>query len=319
MTELFIISPLNDFMIQALGDKFNSVHVNDLDDPMAWLDAHGADVEYVLTDGHHGVKSEFLARLPNLKVASANGVGYDAIDTKATNEAGVIVTHTPGVLSEDVATTALMLVIGCYREFRLNTEWAHSGKWEQQGNAPLSRSVDNRKVGIIGLGRIGQAIADKLAPFQPQISYHGRSKKDVPYTFYPNLVDMAREVDCLIAITPGGAATKHMINAEVLEALGPDGVLINVGRGSVVDEPAMIAALEAGKISAVGLDVFDDEPRIPEALRNHPRATLLPHVASGTYETRAAMAALAVENLTKHRAEGKVVTPVPECQHLAQV
>ena len=320
MTKLLLITPMNPMIETALASSgLEGVHVRDLDDPLAWLDEYGAGIEYVLTDGHFGVRAEFLQRMPNLRIASAFGVGYDGIDTDMTNAAGVVVTHTPGVLSEDVATTALMLFLSCYRNFRQDVEWAHSGRWHRDGSAPLSYSPDKRRVGIVGLGRIGMAIANKLAPFQPELYYHGRSKKDVPFTFCPDLRDMAEKVEALICVTPGGAQTRHLINAHVMEALGPEGVLVNVGRGSVIDEPAMIKALQEDRLGAVGLDVFEDEPNIPEALRQHPRATLTPHVASGTWETRQAMAQLAVDNLTSFAKTGRVLTPVPECQHFAKI
>jgi lactate dehydrogenase-like 2-hydroxyacid dehydrogenase len=195
-------------------------------------------------------------------------------------------------------------------------EHAHSGKWAKTGNLPLSRSVDNRTIGILGLGRIGMEITRKLAPFNPTILYHTRTKRDVEFTYYDDLTAMARDADVLISIAPGGASTHHLINAEVLEALGPEGVLINVGRGSVVDEVALITALETGKLGAAGLDVFEDEPNVPAALRAMSNVVLTPHVGSATVETRDAMAQLAVDNLLQHSKDGTVISPVPECAGL---
>ncbi len=316
MTDLFTIAPLADVMRAALGQEFSIHHVNDMSDPVAWLQEHGAQIELVLTDGHYGVAPEFLAHLPNLKLISSNGVGYDAIDTSAAVERGILVTHTPDVLNAEVATTALMLLIACYREFLRDAGHAQTGRWAKDGNLPLARSVDNRTIGILGLGRIGMAIAEKLAPFQPNILYHTRTRKDVDFTYYPNLVDMARDADALICIAPGGAATHHLVNADVIEALGPEGVLVNVGRGSIVDETALIAALQDNRLGAAGLDVFENEPIIPDALRELPNVVLTPHIGSATVETRAAMGKLAVNNLKRFRDCGEVLTPVPECQSL---
>lgn len=316
MKDLFTIAPLTDVMRAALAAQFTVHHVNDMEDPVAWLAQNGAGIEYALTDGHYGLRPEYLAGLPDLKLVSSNGVGYDAIDTEAMLARGVLVTHTPNVLNAEVATTALMLLIACYRNFPAEVANAQSGAWATSGNLPLARSADNRRIAILGLGRIGMAIAAKLAPFNAEILYSARSEKDVDYTYYSNLKEMARDADALIAITPGGAETHHLINAEVLRALGPDGVLINVGRGSVVDETALIAALKARELGAAGLDVFEAEPHIPQELREMPNVVLTPHIGSATVETRAAMGKLAVDNLLSHLQDGSVISPVPEVQAL---
>lgn len=270
-------------------------------------------ITHVATNGHDGVPADVMAALPNLKMISCYGVGYDAIDVQAARARGVMVTHTPNVLNAEVATTAVMLMMACYRELLRDDAWVRSGDWEAKGNAPLTRSVDNQTVGILGLGRIGQAIADKLAPFGTTIVYHSRTQKDVPYKYYPSLTEMAFDVDCLICITPGGPATNKIVDREVIEALGPQGTLINVSRGSVVDESALIEALESGALGWAGLDVFEAEPKVPEALRRMRNVVLLPHVGSATVETRAAMGALTVDNLLQHLGDGTVQTPVPEC------
>ena len=316
MTDLFTVAPLTDVMRESLGDAFQVHHVNDMADPVAWLAENGSGIEYVLTDGHYGLAPEYLAGLPDLKLVSSNGVGYDAIDTSAMLERGVLVTHTPNVLNAEVATTALMLLIACYRNFLPEVANAQSGAWEKTGNLPLASSVDNRTIGIVGLGRIGMAIAEKLAPFNPHILYNARSEKDVAFTYFSDLTEMARAADALIVITPGGAATHGLINAEVMRALGPEGVLINVARGSVVDETALIAALQAGELGAAGLDVFEQEPHIPDALREMPNVVVTPHIGSATLETRAAMGRLAVDNLLSHVKDGSVISPVPEVQSL---
>jgi lactate dehydrogenase-like 2-hydroxyacid dehydrogenase len=257
-----------------------------------------------------------MEALPNLKVVSCYGVGYDAIDTDACVARGIKLTHTPNVLNAEVANTTLMLFLTGMRNFRADEAHARSGGWESSGNASLSRSPDNRTIGILGLGRIGQEIADRLQVFNPTIVYHTRSKKDVPYKYYDNLVEMAGDCDVLICITPGGPSTNKIVNADVLHALGSEGMLINVSRGSVVDEDALIAALSDGSLGWAGLDVFEKEPKIPAALKALQNVDLLPHVGSGTIETRAAMGALTVDNLLQYLDNGTVKTPVPECAHL---
>lgn len=307
MPDLLQIGGITDTMRERLEGAFTIHQTNRY---------NAADITHIVTNGHDGVKPELMASLPNLKMVSGYGVGYDAIDADEAARRGIIVTHTPNVLNEEVATTAVLLMLSCYREVLRDDAYARSGAWEAKGGAPLTRSADNQTIGILGLGRIGQAIADKLAPWNPTIVYHTRSKKDVPYTYYDNLVAMAHDCDVIICITPGGASTNKIVNAEVLEALGPNGTLINVARGSVVDEAAMIDALSSGKLGWAGLDVFEDEPHIPEALRALPNTVLLPHVGSATVETRAAMGALTVDNLLRHLDDGTVISAVPECAHL---
>lgn len=278
------------------------------------LDARGADISCILWQGHAGCDGALMDRMPNLKIISNYGVGYDAVDVRAALDRGIMVTHTPDVLNDDVANTAIMLVLTTTRNFLSDAAYLKAGRWSAEGEAPLSRSIRGRKVGILGLGRIGKATAEKLGVFGVEIGYHGRSQQDVPYTYYPTLIEMAEAVDILIAIAPGGAGTRHLINAEVMQSLGPEGVLINIGRGSVVDEDALIAALRNGQLGAAGLDVFEHEPHVPDALIELENATLLPHVGSATVETRKAMGDLAVDNLIAFQTSGRPVTPVPECQ-----
>ncbi|NNE54065.1 MAG: 2-hydroxyacid dehydrogenase [Sulfitobacter sp.] len=307
MPDLLQIGGITDAMRARLEAAFTIHQLEDFDP---------ATIDYVITNGHDGVRPDLLASLTNVKVISGYGVGYDAIDANEAARRGIIVTHTPNVLNQEVATTAVLLMLACYRALLRDDAYVRSGDWAQKGNAPLTRSADNQTVGILGLGRIGQAIADKLAPWNPTILYHSRSSKDVPYTYCDSLVDMARQSDVLICITPGGPSTHQIVNAEVLEALGPQGTLINVSRGSVVDEAALIEALQSGKLGWAGLDVFEAEPKVPQALRDLPNTVLLPHVGSATVETRAAMGALTVDNLLQHLKDGTVISAVPECAHL---
>ncbi|MEM6563421.1 MAG: 2-hydroxyacid dehydrogenase [Pseudomonadota bacterium] len=306
MAELLQIGGITEVMRSRLEEAFAIHKLSDGDYP-------AEAITHIATNGHDGVPADVMTALPNLKMISCYGVGYDAIDVEVAKARGIMVTHTPNVLNAEVATTAVMLMMACYRELLRDDAWVRSGKWEAQGNAPLTRSVDNQIVGILGLGRIGQAIADKLAPFGTTVVYHSRSAKDVPYTYYSNLADMAAAVDCLICITPGGPSTNKIVNREVMDALGPQGTLVNVSRGSVVDEVALIAALQEGRLGWAGLDVFEAEPKVPQALRDLHNVVLLPHVGSATIETRAAMGALTVDNLLQHLADGTVQTPVPEC------
>ncbi|MEY1556705.1 2-hydroxyacid dehydrogenase [Yoonia sp. R2331] len=315
MSDLLLICPVTSVMMSRMEAAFTVHRWADLDTD--WLAANGDRITHVMTDGHLGLKPAVMDTLPNLKMVSCYGVGYDAIDADAAAARGIMVTHTPDVLNQEVATTAILLLLGCYREVLRDDAYLRSGTWEKQGNAPLTRSVDNQTIGILGLGRIGQTIATKLAPWSPTILYHARSAKDVPYRYYDDLTAMAAACDALICITPGGAATEKLVNAQVIDALGPQGTLINVGRGSVVDETALIAALQSGRLGWAGLDVFEDEPRVPQALRDLPNTLLLPHVGSGTHETRAAMGGLAIDNLLQHQETGNVKTPVPECAGLA--
>jgi len=307
MTNLLQIGGITADMRERLETVFKIHQLDNFDPDM---------ITHVVTNGHDGVHPDLMASLANLKVISGYGVGYEAIDVAEAVKRKIMVTHTPNVLNEEVATTALLLMLSCYREVLRDDAYVRSGEWAVRGNAPLTRSLDNQTVGILGLGRIGQAIANKLAPWNAKIVYHSRNKKDVEYIYYDNLTKMAKDCDVLICITPGGPSTHKIVNAEVIEALGPKGTLINVSRGSVVDEHALIEALQSGKLGWAGLDVFDAEPIVPQALRELTNTVLLPHVGSGTAETRAAMGALTVNNLLRHHKDGTVISAVPECSGL---
>jgi lactate dehydrogenase-like 2-hydroxyacid dehydrogenase len=259
------------------------------------------------------INDPFLARLPRLQIVASFGVGYDHIDANAAARRGIVVTHTPEVLTEEVADTALGLLLCTVRELPQAERHLRGGKW-RNGDYPLTRAtLRNRIVGLVGMGRIGRAIARRLEAFGVPIAYHTRQpRREVAYRHYPNLVEMARAVDVLVVIVPGGTATRNLIDAKVLDALGPDGILINVARGSVVDEAALIAALKEGKIMAAGLDVFAKEPEVPEELLAMENVVLLPHVGSGSAFTREKMDQLMVDNILAW-AEGKPpLTPVPE-------
>jgi len=316
--EMLLIGGATPRMMEQFEAEFTIHQFSEIDDFDAWAKASGEDIAAIATNGHDGVKPNIMDTLPNLKVISCYGVGYDAIDTRAAVERGIMVTHTPGVLNADVANLAVLLMLATSRCLIRDDQWVRSGNWAKNGNAPLTRSVEGKIIGILGLGRIGAEIARKLEVFNCEIVYHTRTKKDVAYTYYDNLTQMARDIDYLIGITPGGAATNKIVNREVLDALGPSGTFINVARGSVVDEVELIAALKEGRLGWAGLDVFADEPNAPEALFTLENVTLTPHTASATVETRQAMGDLTVENLVRFFKEGKVSTPVPECAHMDQ-
>ncbi len=316
--ELLLIGGATPRTMDAL-EKICTVHRgSEIDDWDQFLDRHADAIQAVATNGHDGLPSEIMARLPNLKVISCYGVGYDAIDAKTAASRGIIVTHTPNVLNNDVANTAIMLLLAVSRRLVRDDAYVRAGKWSGFGSAPLTQSIEGKPVGILGMGRIGETIARKLKAFDCDISYHSRSAKPhLPYTYYDKLADMAKAVDYLIAITPGGSETRHIVNREVIDALGPQGTLINIARGSVVDEPELVKALSDGRLGAAGLDVFEYEPDVPKQLFTMDNVVLLPHVGSATEETRQAMGDLMVENIVRYFTEGKVTSPVPECSALA--
>ncbi len=309
---LLIAGAVPDDLLRLLKQDFELSILLNIDDLDAWLTEHAQGIEYAVTNGHEGLTLPLMASLPNLKLISCYGVGYEGINVKAAAERGIFVSHTPDILNDEVATTAILLMLACYRNLLANDQYVRSGAWAKDGPAPLSRTADGQKVGILGLGRIGKAVAQKLTVFGADISYHGRNRQDVAYRYYPDLVDMARACDVLICVVPGGAETRHIVNKEVIEALGPKGTLINVGRGSSVNEAALLQALHSGKLGWAGLDVFEDEPNVPSALCAMNNVVLLPHAGSATKETRAAISALVRENLVCHKRVGRVITPVPE-------
>ncbi|SIQ14413.1 Lactate dehydrogenase [Rhizobium sp. RU35A] len=256
----------------------------------------------------------WIDQLPALEVISNFGVGYDGVDAAYAGSKGVLVTNTPDVLNDEVADTTIGLLLNTVRRLPVAETWLREGRWEKEGPFPLTPlSLKNRHVGLLGLGRIGLEIARRLEPFKVKISYHTRTPREgVPYTYAASLLDLARSVDTLISIVPATPETHKIINADVLQALGPNGVFINVGRGTSVDEADLEAALKAGTIAAAGLDVFYHEPKVPAGLLDLPNASLLPHVASASVPTRNDMADLVVDNLIGWFRDGKVVTPVAE-------
>ena len=311
--DVLMLGQMAPLAIESLDRAFRLHRLWEADDKAALIAELGPRLRLMAAGGGHAqVDGAFLKQFPKLEMISSFGVGYDHIDAKWAGQHGIVVTNTPDVLNEEVADTALGLLLCAVRELPQAERYLRAGKWLEK-HYPLSATLRGRTAGIVGLGRIGKAIAKRLEAFGLPIVYYGRRKQpDVAYRYYDNLVAMARDVDTLIVITPGGAETKNLINAEVLAALGPDGVLVNVARGSVVDEPALIKALQDKTILAAGLDVFADEPKVPQALIDLDNAVLLPHVGSGSIETRRAMNQLVVDNLLSWAAGKGPLTPVPE-------
>ena len=264
------------------------------------------------------INAAFIDAFPNLSIIANFGVGYDAVDARHAATQGVMVTNTPDVLSDEVADTTVGLLLNTLREFPKAEAYLRAGRWAAEGAYPLtSLTLRGRTVGIFGLGRIGLAIARRLEAFGLPIHYHTRTKRsDVDYPWHETLAGLAKAVDTLIVVVPGGAATEKAVDAGILDALGSDGVLISIGRGSTIDEQALIAALSERRIAAAGLDVFADEPKVPQALMDLPNACLLPHVASASVSTRNAMADLVVDNLAAWLDGRPALTPVPECAGL---
>ncbi len=299
-----------------VAQTFEVHALNGPDEVEATLVKAGDRIEAVCTGGHTGVKTDasLIARLPKLRIISNFGVGYDSIDAVAAAKAGVIITNTPDVLNEEVADTALGLLLMTVRELGRAEQYLRAGKWATDGDYRLTpASLRDRNLGMVGFGRIGKAIAKRVAAFGLPISYFGRTKQaDAPYPFYSDVVAMARDVDTLIVITPGGPQTQGLIGKAVLDALGARGIVINVARGSVVDEAALIRALREETIFAAGLDVYNNEPGIDPALMTLPNVVLLPHVGSASVHTRNGMGQLVVDNLKAFAAGSAPLTPVSE-------
>lgn len=272
-----------------------------------------SQIRGIAGSGESQVPRALMDQLPALEIVSIMGVGYDGVDVTAAQERRVPVTHTPGVLNDEVADLAIGLMLSVARRIPQADQYVRAGRWGKEGAIPLTRKVSGARLGIVGLGRIGQAIASRAEAFGMSIAYTGRSAKPgLSYSFYPTAQALAAQVDFLVVITPGGDGTRHLINADVLKALGPKGYLINVARGSVVDEAALVDALKRGVIAGAGLDVFEKEPHVPEALWSMVNVVLTPHIASATWQTRQAMADLAAANLRAHFAGQPLITPVPE-------
>ena len=299
---------------EALESDFNCHFASDAAETGAIAADVAGRIRGIARGTHVHAGRALLERFPKLEIFSNFGVGYDGIDLDYCAARGIVVTNTPDVLTEEVADTTLGLLLNTVRELSAAERYLRAGRWETDGAYPLSKAtLRNRTIGILGLGRIGLAIARRLDAMQVPVVYHGRRERPgVAYRYYRELKSMIEAVDTLIIVVPGSAETANLIDAGMLKALGPDGILINVGRGSVVDEPALIEALASRTILAAGLDVFANEPSVPEALISLDNVVLLPHLGSASHHTRDAMGQLMVDNLKAWFATGVPLTPVPE-------
>jgi lactate dehydrogenase-like 2-hydroxyacid dehydrogenase len=313
---LLTTGPMMSLIEEGIDKAFIVHRLQEASDRGALLKKVGPDIRAICTGSHTGVKTDaaMMGHCPNLKIVANFGVGYDSVDVAAAATRGVVITNTPDVLTEEVADTAIGLLLCTVREFYPAEKWLREGRWAREGDYRLTAgSLRDRSIGMVGFGRIGKAIARRIEAFGRPVSYFARHPQSgVANRHYSDLLTLARDVDTLIAILPGGPATEKIIGAAVLDALGPRGILINMARGSVVDEAALIAALRAQKILAAGLDVYASEPNIDPAFLALDNVTLFPHVGSASHHTRNAMGQLVVDNLAAFAAGQPPRTPVAE-------
>lgn len=309
---LLSLAPLGPPDIQEQLDSEFEVHLVGRDGTLDELIGRvGGQVTALVTTGGRGAEAELIEALPKLRVIACYGVGVDAVDLATAARQGVAVTNTPDVLTDDVADLAVFLLGTLHRLLVRGDHWVRAGDWSRSGDLPLGRSLRGRRAGILGLGRIGEATARRLEAFGMEILYYKRSPlSDSNWTYLDSPLALAQQCDDLIVCCSGGAATRHLVDAKVLEALGPDGTLVNIARGSVVDEQALVAALQSGRTGGAALDVFENEPEVPEALIARDNVVLAPHIGSATWETRRAMGTLVLDNLRAHRDGGALLTPV---------
>jgi lactate dehydrogenase-like 2-hydroxyacid dehydrogenase len=310
--DVLMLAPMAPLVIENLNREFTLRRAWEAPDQDALLAEIGPRIRGIASGSHSPIRAPLFDKLPNLEIVANFGVGYDTVDAAEAGRRGIVVTNTPDVLTDEVADLAIGLLIATLRQLPQVDRYLREGRWLEKPY-PLTPTLRGRKVGIVGLGRIGRAIAKRLEGFGVEIAYHGRNEQaGMPFRYYPTLVGMAEAVDVLMSVAPGGAETRKMINAEVLRALGPEGVLINVGRGSTVDEPALVEALRSKTILSAGLDVFADEPKVPAELIAMDHVVLLPHVGSASVETRRAMGQLVVDNLISWFSGKGPLTPVAE-------
>ncbi|MFH5926960.1 2-hydroxyacid dehydrogenase [Roseomonas xinghualingensis] len=304
LLQLTPIGPLADALLAEMGA------VRLWQEDAGWLARHGADVELLATSVRRGCDAAMLSALPMLRAISSWGAGYDTLDVAGARARGIAVANTPDVLDDCVADLAWGLLIAASRRIPAANRYVQAGEWRQLGQFPITTKVSGRRLGILGLGRIGSAVARRGEGFSMDIRYTGRSPRDVGYVFEPSLLALAEWADFLVVACGGDAETFHLVDAAVLCALGKSGILINVGRGSVVDQSALVEALEAGELGGAGLDVLEGEPGAPEALARRDNVVITPHVGSATVQTRQAMEQLTVDNLKAFLQDGRLLTPV---------
>lgn len=305
------LAPIGPLADRGLREEFAAVRLWEQPDAAAWLAAHGGAVGLVATSVRRGCDAALIAALPQLRAISSWGVGFETIATEAARARGIQVANTPDVLDDCVADLAWALMLAAARRIGAADRYVRDGHWRVLGEFPLATRVSGKRLGVLGLGRIGAAIARRGQGFAMEVRYNGRAPRpDAPYGFEPSLAALADWADFLVVACPGGPETRHLVSAPVLEALGPRGILVNIARGSVVDQAAMIRLLEAGRLGGAGLDVLDGEPGAPAALRERDDVVLTPHVGSATRETREAMEQLVLDNLHAVLRTGRVLTPV---------
>jgi lactate dehydrogenase-like 2-hydroxyacid dehydrogenase len=310
--DVLMLSPMMSLVMDGIAREFTLHKAWEAPDREAFIREVGPRIRGLAAGGTRRIDGAMMDVMPNLEVIANFGVGYDRVDAAEAARRGIVITNTPDVLTEEVADLAVGLLLATVRQLPQVDRYLRAGKWLEK-EYPLTATLRGRTVGILGLGRIGKAIATRLEAFGLGIVYYGRrQQEDVPYRFYSSLVDMAKDVDVLMIVIPGGDETKHLVNAEVLRALGPNGILVNVARGTVVDERALIEALRSKTILSAGLDVFEDEPRVPQELIDMDHVVLLPHVGSASVHTRNAMGQLVVDNLVAWFAGKGPLTPVAE-------
>jgi len=308
--DVLIVAPWHPTTLEALDRNFVTHKLWLAADRKALLAACAERVRAIATSPFPRIDAGLIDALPKLEIISCFGVGVDRIDLDAAKRRNIIVTNAPNAMNDCVADLTLGLMIAVSRRMCQGDQFVRAGKW-LKGALPLGHKVSGKRLGIIGMGRVGKVIARRAAAFDMVIAYHGRHRvPDSPYTYYERLVDLASNSDFLVAILPGGKETWHIVNEEVMRALGPKGILVNVARGSVVDEAALVKCLREGALGGAALDVFEDEPRVPEALLAMDNVVLQPHVGSATHETRTAMGQLTVDNLIAHFAGKPPLTPV---------
>ncbi|MFJ4346465.1 2-hydroxyacid dehydrogenase [Pseudomonas sp. NPDC089401] len=308
---VLIVGALLPSLQQAIEASYDATRYWELDEPQAWLAANGNRVRAIITSGGWGASADLIGQLPNLEGIFSFGVGYDSIAVDVARARGVVVTNTPNVLDECVADTAMALILDSLRRLSEAERYVRAGKWAA-ARFPLATKVGGKRLGVVGLGNIGRAIAIRAQAFGMQIAYHNRNPRaGIDYLYFADLDALIEHSDVLVLAVPGGKATDKLIDARRLALLGGKGYLVNIARGSVVDQPALIHALENGVIAGAGLDVLDGEPQVPDRLLALENLVLLPHLASGTVETREAMGALVWDNLQGWFTGNKrVLTPV---------
>ncbi len=309
--DILQVGPLGEEIDQELQANYDVVRLWTLQNGLEVVAEHGAGVTAVVTSVRHGCNESLIERLPNLRAICSWGVGYETVDVAAAHVRGIVVSNTPDVLDDCVADLAWGLLIAAARRTAVGDRYVKTGQWRTIGAFPLSARVSGKRLGILGLGRIGEAIARRGSGFNMDVRYHNRRKRmDVPYGHEPSLTELASWADFLVVACEGGPGTRHLVSAEVLDALGPRGIIVNIARGTVIDEAAMVQALVDGRLGGAGLDVLENEPVVPSTLLGMDQVVLMPHVGSATVETRRAMGRLVLDNLASFMEGRGLLTPI---------